>query len=153
MAYTAREWQKECFVRFKESLARGKTTFVFEACMGAGKSLVAARFAKHYLEECGVEHVLVLVPWKSIQGDVEKGMLGAFGKDMGLDARARFFRLIRRQAHQPMPQNDATVRRYQEACNQQAVETLQYWKSSGFTFAVICDELHHTNDIDGPWRT
>jgi superfamily II DNA or RNA helicase len=153
MPFQAREWQRECFERFKQRLSEGATTFVFEACMGAGKSVVAAKFAKHLLNECNVDHVLVLVPWRSIQGDVEKGMLGAFGKIMGLDARTRFFTLARRQAFQPIPGNDATVTLYQEVCNQPAVETLKLWKSKGFHFALICDEIHHTNEINGTWGT
>src|SRR5207253_5323922 len=64
--------------------------------LGAGKSAMAAWLAKTLLDDYGVEHVLVLVPWVSIQGDVDKGMLGAFGETMGLDARDRFFTYGRR---------------------------------------------------------
>ncbi len=151
MAFAPRVWQQECFSRFQEVLRSGQTTFVIEACMGAGKSAIAARLAKHLLEmPNAVDHVLVLVPWKSIQGDIEKGMLGAFGKLFGLDARSRFFTYAR-QAHQPIPALDATITLYQEVCNCAAIETLEWWKSKGFRFALICDEIHHTNEINGTW--
>lgn len=119
--------------------------------MGAGKSPMAAWLAKTLLDEYDVEHVLVLVPWVSIQGDVDKGMLGAFGETMGLDARDRFFTYGRRQVRQPRPKMDATITLYQEVCCQEAIETLKMWKAEGFTFALICDEIHHTNEINSTW--
>jgi superfamily II DNA or RNA helicase len=152
MAFEPRKWQQECLDRFKDKRAEGSTSFVIEACMGAGKSALAALIAKHLLEaEDGVDHVLVLVPWKSIQGDAEKGMLGAFGQLMGLDSRDRFF-TYKRQPRQPRPDGmDATITLYQEVCNQAAIETLKMWKADGWTFALICDEIHHTNEIDSSW--
>jgi superfamily II DNA or RNA helicase len=137
--------------RFQEKIEEGAKSFVLEACMGAGKSAMAAWMAQHLLEQRGVDHVLVLVPWRSIQGDVEKGMLGAFGQLLGLDARDRFFTFKRRMPKQPRPQMDATITLYQEVCNEEAVETLNMWKADGFTFALICDEIHHTNEIDSSW--
>ena len=153
MTFTPRKWQEECLERFKQKRAEGTTSFVIEACMGAGKSALAAWIAKHLLEddENGVDHVLVLVPWKSIQGDAEKGMLGAFGQLMGLDSRDRFF-TYKRQPRQPRPDGmDATITLYQEVCNQAAIETLKMWKADGWSFALICDEIHHTNEIDSSW--
>jgi superfamily II DNA or RNA helicase len=152
MSFQPRKWQQECLDRFLEKINEGATSFVLEACMGAGKSALAAWIAKALLEkEDGVDHVLVLVPWRSIQGDIEKGMLGAFGATMGLDARDRFFTLRRRQARQPRPGMDATITLYQEVCNQEAVDTLKMWKTEGWSFALICDEIHHTNEIDSSW--
>jgi superfamily II DNA or RNA helicase len=152
MPFVARQWQEECLLRFQQKIEEGSTSFVFEACMGAGKSAEAALISKVLLNEY-VDHVLVLVPWRSIQGDVEKGMLGTFGL-MGLDVRDHFFTFKRRQARQPRPQMDATIALYQEVCNEQAIETLKMWKSSDdFTFALICDEIHHTNEIDSSWGT
>ncbi|HZZ79737.1 MAG TPA: DEAD/DEAH box helicase family protein [Gemmataceae bacterium] len=165
MAFRPRKWQIECVKRFLEKRAEGATSFVLEACMGAGKSALAAWIAKVLLEggvgeEYGfgddgltesVDHVLVLMPWRSIQGDAEKGMLGAFGQLMGLDSRDRFF-TYKRQARQPRPDGmDATITLYQEVCNQAAIETLKMWKADGWTFALICDEIHHTNEIDSSW--
>ena len=46
---------------------------------------MAALIAKSLVTDHDIDHVLVLVPWKSIQGDIDKGMLGTFG-EMGLDA-------------------------------------------------------------------
>jgi len=152
MSFTPRQWQKECLERFKQKIAEGADTFIFEACMGAGKSSMAAWLAKTLLEEYGVDHVLVLVPWRSIQGDVDKGMLGSFG-NMGLDARDKFFTLKRRQARQPRPDLDATVTLYQEVCCQGAIDTLKMWKADGMTYALICDEIHHTNEINSSWGT
>jgi superfamily II DNA or RNA helicase len=154
MTFQPRKWQQECLQRFQKNRAEGATSFVIEACMGAGKSALAAWLAKHLLDddaENGVDHVLVLVPWKSIQGDAEKGMLGAFGQLMGMEARDKFF-IYKRQPRQPRPDGiDATVTLYQEVCNQAAVETLKMWKADGWTFALICDEIHHTNEIDSSW--
>lgn len=148
----ARQWQRACFLRFKEKLEAGDTSFVFEACMGAGKSLVAAGIAKWLLDNKRVKHVIVLVPWKSIQGDVDKGMLGTFADAMQIDARDHFFTASRRQVRQPVPQMQATVTLYQEVCCQEAIETLKMWiKDSGFSFALICDEIHHTNEINSTW--
>jgi superfamily II DNA or RNA helicase len=151
MSFVPRKWQQNCLDRFLEKIKEGQNTFILEACMGAGKSALAAWISKVLLDEHGIDHVIVLVPWRSIQGDVEKGMLGAFGQLMGLDARDRFFTLKRRQARQPRPDMDATITLYQEVCNQEAIETLKMWKADGFTFALICDEIHHTNEIDSSW--
>jgi len=151
MTFEPRKWQQECFERFKQKLAEGSTSFVFEACMGAGKSAMAALIAKFLLDN-HVDHILVLVPLRSIQGDTEKGMLGTFA-EMGLDPRDRFFTFSRRQPRQPRPNMDATVTLYHEVCDQQAIETLKMWKADGFTFALICDEIHHTNEISSSWGT
>jgi hypothetical protein len=78
--FDPRQWQKDCLAKCQERIDEGAETFVFEACMGAGKSAAAAMIADALLQQDKVDHVLVLVPWKSIQGDPEKGMLGAFGK-------------------------------------------------------------------------
>ena len=87
-----RAWQKACLKRFRECIGSGRKRFVLEACMGSGKSVVAAEMSKELLGNLvyNVEHVLVLVPGTSIQGDTVKGMLGTFGT-MGLDPRERFF--------------------------------------------------------------
>jgi superfamily II DNA or RNA helicase len=153
MQFPLRLWQEACLKRFQERLSEGERTFVLEACMGAGKSAVAASIAKYLLEreQDPVDHVLVLVPWKSIQGDVEKGMLGTFGKTFGIDARDRFFTYSRRQVQQPVPQLEATITTYQEVCDQRAIDTLKMWKAKGFRFALICDEIHHANEISGTW--
>ncbi len=148
--FVPRQWQKDCLERCKQRFAEGNKDFVFEAAMGAGKSPMAAWIAQTLIDEYEIDHVLVVVPWKSIQGDSEKGMLGAFGSMFGLDARDRFF-VYRRQASQPVPDMDATVTLYQEICNNDAVETLRLWKSKGLRFALICDEIHHTNEINGSW--
>ncbi len=160
MTFQPRKWQQDCLVRFEQKLAQGKTTFVFEACMGAGKSTMAAMIAQSVLNkhenkhknEHEIDHVIVLVPWRSIQGDTDKGMLGTFA-EVGLDPRDRFFTYSRRQPRQPRPRMDATITLYQEMCCQEAVDTLVMWKRDGFRFALICDEIHHTNEINSTWGT
>lgn len=151
--FTFRKWQDECFERFLEVVKQGESSFVFEACMGAGKSTMAARIAKALVE--GVEgicvnHVLVVVPWTSIQGDVDKGMLGTFS-EMGLDPRKDFFTYSRRQVRQPIPQMYSTVTLYWEVCCQQAIDTIRMWMREGWKFGLICDEIHHTNEINSSW--
>lgn len=152
MTFKPRKWQQDCLERFEQKLKQGETSFVFEACMGAGKSAMAAIIAQKLLNDHEVDHVLALVPWRSIQGDTDKGMLGTFA-NLGLDPRDRFFTHSRRLARQPRPKMDATITLYQEACCQEAVETLTMWKREGFTFALICDEIHHTNEINSTWGT
>lgn len=150
--FQPRKWQQDCLERFQKELADGNNSYVFEACMGAGKSSEAAWLAKVLLEEHDVDHVLALVPWRSIQGDVDKGMLGAFG-EMGLDARDRFFTASKRQPRQPRPQMDATITLYQEVCCEEAIDTIRMWQAGGFRFALICDEIHHTNEFNSSWGT
>jgi superfamily II DNA or RNA helicase len=152
MRFTPRAWQIECLARFKEVVGSGKTSFVLEACMGAGKSAMAAWIAQTLIKEYGIDHILVLVPWQAIQGDIDKGMLGAFG-EMGLDARDQFFSYKRRQARQPRPEMDATIVLYQGICSQDTLDTISMWQADprGFRFALICDEIHHTNEINSKW--
>lgn len=147
MSFQPREWQKECLERFHEVI-RDKKLFVFEACMAAGKSDEAAMIAKTLRNDYNINHILVLVPWTSIQS----GMLAAFGRH-SLDSRDRFFTEVRRQPWQPRPQMDATVTLYQEGCNQATVDTLKMWQRDGWKFALICDEIHHTNEISSSWGT
>lgn len=155
MSFNPREWQKQCLERFLKKINENGpgTSFVLEACMGSGKSTMAAWIAKILLENYSIHHVLVIVPWRSIQGDIDKGMLGSFG-EMGLDPRPRFFTDTgRRQVRQPRPQLQATVTLYQEVCCQAALDTIRMWKTDqqGFDFALICDEIHHTNEINSAW--
>jgi superfamily II DNA or RNA helicase len=150
MNFKPRKWQEKCLEAFQTRLEAGETSFVFEACMAAGKSHMAAMISSLLLEKYNVDHVLVLVPWRSIQGDIQAGMLGTFGAMM-LDARDRFFVYSRRQPRQRAPRNDATITLYQEVCCQEAIETLNMWREDGFNFALICDEIHHTNEIDSNW--
>jgi superfamily II DNA or RNA helicase len=154
MSFNPRQWQKECLERFKEHIERGGTTFILEACMGAGKSNMAAMMTKLLIDEYGVDHALVLVPWTSIQGDTREGMLGAFG-EIGLLARDQFFTYSRRQVRQSRPHMDATVTLYQEACCQQTLEAIRMWQAElkGFRFVLACDEIHHTNEIKSTWGT
>lgn len=151
MPFKPRKWQEDCLERFRELLKDGKTSFVFEACMGSGKSPMAALLAKTLLDEYDIDHILVLVPWKSIQGDTDKGMMGAFGAIMSLDARDRFFTANRRQPRQPVPLMDATITLYQEVCCEEAIDTIRMWQAGGWRFALICDEIHHTNEINSSW--
>lgn len=163
MSFKPRDWQQACMDRFIaqfESGVGGKH-FAVEATMGAGKSSMAAWMADYMLsDESGlftVDHVLCLVPWKSIQGKLNvktnemSGMLDKFDREFGIDARLRFFSSDRRQVRQPLPHCEATITLYHEVCNEQAVETLRMWKEGGWRFALICDEIHHTNETDGTW--
>jgi Type III restriction enzyme, res subunit len=77
MSFQPRKWQQDCLERFQQKLTEGSTSFILEACPGAGKSAMAAWMAKTLLDvnnDYKVDHVLVLVPWVSIQGDTHKGM-------------------------------------------------------------------------------
>ena len=150
--FSPRTWQTECHAKFVKHLSDGDDVFALEACMGAGKSSMAGWMAHTLLQEHGIDHVLVLVPWASIQGDTREGMLGAFGS-LGIDARADFFTGSVRQARQPRPRMRATVSLYQGMCCQPAVDTVRMWQSDpqGWRFALICDEIHHTNAVNSRW--
>ena len=152
MSFVPRDWQVECLKKVKEYLDDKARLFVLEACMGAGKSTMAAWIAKTLRDEYAIDHVLVLVPWTSIKGDVDKGMIGSFG-EMGLLVRERFFSYGRTLVSQPRPEQDATVTLYADVCRLQAIETIKMWQASqrGFRFALICDEIHHTNEFNSTW--
>ena len=53
MSFQPREWQKDCLKHFLRKIERGETSFVLEACMGAGESAFAAWIAKTLLGERG----------------------------------------------------------------------------------------------------
>jgi len=151
-----REWQTECLDAFIEARqAHGQDLFVFEACPGAGKSHMAAEIAWQMLNDPGqpIHFVLVIVPWKSIQGDVSGGMVGTFDK-RGLKVRDRLMLRGARIVQQPVPVNlDAVVTTYAEAMTPEAVDTLKMWAAKGLRIAVVFDEIHHANEVNGTWGT
>lgn len=149
MASDLRAWQQECEQRASEVWSRGEKAFIFEACMASGKSRMAARLAHRMINKEGCDHVLAAVPWKSVQGDTNSGMMKAFFEE-GLDPRSSFFQISKRQPHQPIPHMGATVTLYHEICCQQTIDTINMWASmSGFRFGLICDEIHHTSEQMG----
>lgn len=149
-----RSWQKNCLQEFNDHRNHDRSgRFVFEACPGAGKSLMAATLAWEMLnnEAEPIHFVLTIVPWKSIQGDINGGMIKTFDR-RGLTVRDRFFVRGARIVSQPVPTHlDAVVTTYAEVMNEEAVDTLRMWKERGFKFAVIFDEVHHANETDGAW--
>jgi len=152
-----RQWQQECFESFNAWLneRQGDEVFSLEACPGSGKSFMAAWMSDQVInndqDELSVDHILAVVPWRSIQGDANDGMLAAFAA-RGLDVRDRFFVAARRQVRQPCPHGvDATVTLYHEVCNQEAVDTLDMWRRGGWRFALVLDEIHHANELNGTW--
>jgi len=150
-----REWQTECLNRFVQDRSEGSSIFVFEACPGAGKSHMASELAWQMLndDESPIDFVLVVVPWKSIQGDVSGGMVGTFDK-RGLKVRDRLMLRGARIVQQPVPVNlDAVVTTYAEAMTPEAVDTLKLWTGKGLRVAVIFDEIHHANEVNGSWGT
>ncbi len=130
------------FSASNKKLKEGLTSFVLEACMrSAGKLLWLRGPPRRCSEEHGVEHVLVLVPWVSIQGDVDKGIsLASFGDIDGFDARDRFFTYGRRQGFgashgQRWTLRSRCTKRY--AVRRQ-LRTLKMWKIGGIHF---CPDL------------
>jgi superfamily II DNA or RNA helicase len=123
-----------------------------EACPGAGKSVMAAEFARHLIESGQCDFVLAAVPWKSIQGDENSGMIRAFDQ-RGMDVRERLFVRSARLVEQPLPKHDAVVTTYSEVMTQETVETMTRWHGRGKRFAVILDEIHHANELRGKWGT
>ncbi len=60
-----RSWQSDCLEEFNQHRARDESgRFVFEACPGAGKSLMAATLAWEMLndESTPIHFVLTIVP-------------------------------------------------------------------------------------------
>jgi superfamily II DNA or RNA helicase len=148
-----RDWQQECLNSFIARRKDGRSMFVFEACPGAGKSLMAAVLSEQMLNdtENPIDFVLVVVPWKSIQGDAKSGMIRAFD-ERGLRVRERLMLRGARIVQQPVPVNlDCVITTYAEAMTQESVETLAMWAHKGLRIAVIFDEIHHANELNGVW--
>ena len=85
-----RQWQKECLDDFIKARNRNESIFVFEACPGAGKSMMAAELSWQMLndEENRIDVVIVVVPWTTIQGHESSGMIKTFDR-RGLLTRDR----------------------------------------------------------------
>lgn len=145
-----RKWQERHLEAFIECRRLGNDRFVFEACPAAGKSFMAATLADQMLSD-GIDYVLAVVPWTSIQGNVSGGMIQDFDK-VGIHVRDRFFVKGARVVSQPYPKNiQAVVTTYHEVMCQNAVDVLKMWRKAGLRFAVIFDEIHHTNETGGRW--
>lgn len=144
-----REWQDEHYRAFLETIEKGLKVFSLEATMGAGKSYLASVLGSEMVENHGHDFVVVVVPWDSIRGDEESGMVRAFDF-RGLRVRVNLF-IPGHIARQPSPSRTAFVLTYQAITSQQVVELLREWKSRGLKFTVIFDEVHHTSATGGQW--
>lgn len=162
--FEPRQWQVECFKTFEEVvLEQGEPNFVLEACPGAGKSAMAAMMADALLNDdrfqelYGVEHVVALVPWSSIQGSVagpggSAGMCKAFA-DRGLCVRD-YLLANNIRVSQPKPSAfDASIITYQSAINPDVFKAIRLWREQAgiWRFALILDEIHHTRATGGTW--
>ncbi len=161
--FQPRAWQLECFGTFRfVVLEDGKDLFAFEACMGAGKSTMAAMMARAILRDDdfeaklgSVDHVLVLVPFSSIRGTLHgpsgpTGMCEDFLRQR-LTVRDHFL-VTGIRASQPIPKAfDASIITYQAALNPEVLKTIDLWKRDGWRFALIVDEIHHTTTTGGAW--
>lgn len=144
-----REWQQRHFNAFLQAIERGETAFNLEATMGAGKSHLASVLGNHMIQSHGHDFVIVVVPWDSIRGDEDSGMVRAFDSH-GLKVRVSLF-LPGNIARQPSPLRTAFVLTYQAITSQQVVELIRDWKARGLKFTVIFDEVHHTSATGGQW--
>lgn len=144
-----RSWQKQTFDAFLAAIERAEKTFNFEATMGAGKSHMASILGNHLIDKCGHDFAIVVVPWDSIRGDEDSGMVRAFDFH-GLRVRVNLF-IPGHVARQPSPSRTAFVVTYQAITSQQVVELVREWKSRGLKFTVIFDEVHHTSVTGGQW--
>lgn len=162
--FEPREWQRQCFDRFREVvLDQGGRRFVLEACPGAGKSAMAAWLASEllntdqYQDRFGVEHVIVCVPWASIQGVVSgpggkpEGMCAAF-IERGLATRDHFINPKARLQQRPTG-FDVSVITYQAASNADVLQAVRQWREQfgEWQYALILDEIHHTRATGGAW--
>ena len=149
-----REWQNNCLDAFVSHRNKSKrNTFVFEACPGAGKSHMAAELAWQMCndDDKQVDLVIVVVPWKSIQGDESNGMIKAFDQ-RGLVVRNRLMLRGARIVQQPVPTAfDAIITTYAETMTVEGIETIQLWKSKGLKISFVFDEIHHASEQKGEW--
>jgi superfamily II DNA or RNA helicase len=143
-----RSWQEAHFKAFLEAIGMGIKTFNLEATMGAGKSDLAALLGDEMIENHSHDFVLVVVPWDSIRGNEDSGMVKAFDS-RGLRVRVNLF-LTGNRASQPSPRRTVFVVTYQ-SLGQQAIEMLREWKARGLKFTVVFDEIHHTSTAGGQW--
>jgi superfamily II DNA or RNA helicase len=154
-----RQWQQSCLDAFVEHrTVKKKNIFLFEACPGAGKSFMAAELTRNMVmvEENEdpnnrIDLVIVIVPWTSIQGDESNGMIQTFDVN-NLKTRNRLMIRGSRIVSQPVPTDlDAIITTYAEAMCAEAIDTCKLWKSKGLKLAIIFDEIHHANELDGAW--
>jgi len=149
-----REWQQICKDAFADAVNEGRDRFVFEACPGAGKSRMAAELSWFMLndETLDVDLVVVIVPWKSIQGDEQSGMIQTCDL-RGLVTRDRLMLKKGRLPKQPRPRElSVIVTTYAEAMCQEGVDTIELFRNDyGMRVAFIFDEIHHANEANGSW--
>lgn len=150
MAIEWREWQIETFENWEKSIQRNENVFSFEACTGAGKTLVAVEIARRCLDSLGHDFVVMVVPLTDIQGDEFNGAIKDFDR-FGIRTSDRLFVQGKRIVSQPTPQRMAYVVTYQSICNNDVVELFDTWKQRGCKFALFFDEVHHTSERGGAW--
>lgn len=144
-----RDWQQRHFEAFIQAIERGETAFNLEATMGSGKSHLASVLGNHMIQNHGHDFVIAVVPWDSVRGDENSGMVKAFDSH-GLRVRVNLF-ISGNRARQPSPRSTVFVVTYQAIASQEVVELVREWKSRGLRFTIVFDEVHHTSVTGGQW--
>lgn len=145
-----RDWQKRTYADFVAAVADRQRVFSFEATMGAGKTFLAAKIAKHMLDDQGFDFVIFVAPWDEVRGNEYSGAISDMDKQ-GLRTSPRLFAQGKRVVSQPTPHKVVFVIMYQSTCNAEVIELLEAWKSRGCKFGLIFDEVHHTSAEGGQW--
>lgn len=145
-----RDWQKRTFKDFIAAVADKERVFSFEATMGAGKTFLAAKIAKHMIDEQGFSFVVFVAPWDEVRGNEYCGAISDMDKQ-GLRTSTRLFSQGKRVVSQPTPDKIVFVIMYQSICNSEVIELLDTWKARGCRFGLILDEVHHTSAEGGQW--
>lgn len=142
--HRARKWQQRFIEVERHTRKIGQKVSVLYACVGSGKSTMAAWVAADWLDDGVCDFVLAVAPWKSIVSGIQEAFYDCFG----LETQDRFYsRKNERVPVIPPPAVEGIVTTYHEVCRNDVISQLRYWKeNSGVRFGLILDEVHHAAD-------
>ena len=142
-----RDWQKEALeaiekVRFNNPEQKH---FAINATPGAGKSLLMALVARHYLDLGLVDTVLIVTPTDKLRSDAAEN----FDDELGLKVVSSAGSLRVGDARGAVGQSVT----YSQLSNEENLDiALTHWTENGKRLLVLADEIHHAADhSDSSW--